>query len=129
MTELGKDRRTPEASDPALMGVVGGRRLSKNSGESKGPKVTLLRALFLEGSSSSKRDLEKTEVLLLLLSRLRFLLCGEKVDSSVSSMEARDAFLELREALKEEEERCRKGIGVSLFDGAMGVAGRDDSAP
>lgn len=62
----------------------------------------------------------------MLLSRLRFRVCGEKVDSSVSWMEARDAFLE---DLKEKEEDHWEGIGVSPFDGTMGVAGRDDSAP
>lgn len=50
--EVGRERRVPMGTDPVLMGVLGGKRLSKNSGESMGPKVTLLRVLFLAGSSS-----------------------------------------------------------------------------
>lgn len=44
------ERRCPIGVNPAFTGVLGGIHLSNTSGESAGPKVTLLRVRFSEGS-------------------------------------------------------------------------------
>lgn len=125
-----RERRMPEGAEPALMGVIGGRRLSKNSGESMGPKVTLLRVILLGGSESSllagrkpeSSEPESSEVLLLtlLLLRDRFLPLGGVgvADSSTSWMEVRrdEDFLDRCEDLREVSS-CRGGMGVGTFSG------------
>lgn len=94
---VGRERRIPVGTVPILMGVLGGKRLSKNSGDSMGPKVTLLRVLLLGGSSSvlvvlSSKDLESKE---LLRDLFRAPGEGEEVkDSFISWMEAREDFLD-----------------------------------
>ena len=47
MKVAGSERRFPPGVDPAFTGVLGGKCLSKYSGERQGPKVTLFRELFL----------------------------------------------------------------------------------
>lgn len=124
---MDKERRFPLAEHPALMGVLGGRRLSINSGESMGPKVTLLRSfLILDLRFSlvvvSGVVFKSREVLEVLKDRLR--LIGVATDSSLSWMEARDDFLELWEELREKDRWG--GIGVGTFSLAVaGVAARD----
>lgn len=107
------ERLWPLGLVPGFIGVLGGRCLSKTSGDSIGPNVTLLRDRLLIGPLSSAlvtgtKSYTIAESLALLRGD------GETVVSSSSLIDMRE---ELRDRTEERlvKEDSREGMGVGTF--------------
>ena len=112
----GNERWDPLGVDPAFTGVLGGKRLSKNSGERAGPNVTLLRERFLGGppcadngellaSRAHFEDMSEDR----RLREVEAVGKGDKVSSS-SGIDMRDVDMEMEEDVRE---RPEEGMGVT----------------
>ena len=107
MKVAGSERRIPPGVDPTLTGVLGGKHLSKYSGERQGPKVTLFREPFLV--------VLEFELPMYDFSRPLFVGAGDgDIVSSTSGMDMREEWRERQEDRREKED-SRDGMGVGTF--------------